>query len=72
MPEPDLKQMRASIARESRRHGDPVVAEELRRTYAAARIEVFVRDVISTAPPLTAEQSAHIARLLFQAERTTP
>ena len=65
MPEAhSLKQMRADIARASKRTGDPISAANKRRDYAAAKLEDYIRRVVETAPPLTPDQRSHIAALL--------
>lgn len=65
MPEAhSLKQMRADIARASRRTGDPTSAANKRRDYAAAKLEDYIRRVVETAPPLTQDQQLRIAALL--------
>ena len=57
MPEAhSLKQMRADIARASKRTGDPISAADKRRDYAAAKLEDYIRRVVETAPPLTQDQ----------------
>ena len=65
MPEAhSLKQMRADIARASKRTGDPISAASKRRDYAAAKLEDYIRRVVETAPPLTPDQQLRIAALL--------
>ena len=65
MPEAhSLKQMRADIARASKRTGDPISAADKRRDYAAAKLEDYIRRVVETAPPLTQDQRSRIAALL--------
>jgi hypothetical protein len=59
-----LKQMRADIARASKRTGDPISAADKRRDYAAAKLEDYIRRVVDQAPPLTEDQRARIAALL--------
>jgi len=62
-----LKQLRAGIARAtraSRRSGDARAADELRRDYAAAKLEDYVRRTVNAAPPLTQDQQSRIAALL--------
>ena len=59
-----LKQMRADIARASKRTGDPMSAADKRRDYAAAKLEDYIRRVVETAPPLTQDQRSRIAALL--------
>jgi hypothetical protein len=59
-----LKQMRADIARASKRTGDPISAADKRRDYAAAKLEDYIRRVVKTAPPLTDDQRIRIATLL--------
>jgi hypothetical protein len=56
MPETDFGTMRSEIGRESRRArrtGDQERLEALRRDYAAARLEDYVRRVVADFPPLT-------------------
>ena len=65
MPEAhSLKQMRADIARASKRTGDPISAANKRRDYAAAKLEDYIRRVVETAPSLTDDQRSRIASLL--------
>ena len=65
MPEAhSLKQMRADIARASKRTGDPISAADKRRDYAAAKLEDYIRRVVETAPSLTDDQRSRIASLL--------
>ena len=65
MPEAhSLKQLRAGIARASKRTGDPISAADKRRDYAAAKLEDYIRRVVETAPPLTQDQQSRIAALL--------
>jgi hypothetical protein len=59
-----LKQMRADIARASKRTGDPLSAANKRRDYAAAKLEDYIRRVVETAPSLTDDQRSRIASLL--------
>jgi hypothetical protein len=59
-----LKQMRADIARASKRTGDPISAADKRRDYAAAKLEDYIRRVVETAPSLTDDQRSRIASLL--------
>jgi hypothetical protein len=59
-----LKQMRADIARASKRTGDPISAANKRRDYAAAKLEDYIRRVVETAPSLTDDQRSRIASLL--------
>jgi hypothetical protein len=59
-----LKQMRADIARASKRTGDPTSAANKRRDYTAAKLEDYIRRVVKTAPPLTDDQRSRIASLL--------
>lgn len=61
--DPSLAQMRAALARAART-GNPAEAVEVRRAYAAAKLEDYVRRVVDGAPPLTDEQRARIAILL--------
>ena len=65
MPEAhSLKQMRADIARASKRTGDPISAADKRRDYAAAKLEDYIRRIVDQAPPLTEDQRSRIAALL--------
>ena len=41
---------------------------DLRRNYAAARVEDYVRRTVAAAPPLTDEQRARIAAALLPAD----
>jgi hypothetical protein len=59
-----LKQMRADIARASRRTGDPISAADKRRDYAAAKLEDYISRIVAEAPPLTEDQRSRIAALL--------
>jgi hypothetical protein len=59
-----LKQMRADIARASKRTDDPMSAANKRRDYAAAKLEDYIRRVVETAPSLTDDQRSRIASLL--------
>jgi hypothetical protein len=59
-----LKQMRAEIARSSKRTGDPTQAKNWRRDYTAAKLEEYVRRTVNNAPPLTSDQQSRIAALL--------
>ena len=65
MPEAhSLKQLRAGIARASKRTGDPISAADKRRDYAAAKLEDYIRRIVDQAPPLTEDQRSRIAALL--------
>jgi hypothetical protein len=59
-----LKQLRAGIARASKRTGDPMSAADKRRDYAAAKLEDYIRRTVDQAPPLTEDQRSRIAALL--------
>jgi hypothetical protein len=63
--------MRASIARASKRSGDPTCADDARRDYAAAKLEDYVRRVVDTAPPLTQGQKSKISALLTPGSEAT-
>lgn len=65
MPRPatdPLRSKQAELAAATRHHPERV--DELRRDYAAAKLEDFVRRTVDAAPPLTDEQRARVARLL--------
>ena len=65
MPEAhSLKQLRAGIARASKRTGDPISAADKRRDYAAAKLEDYIKRVVDQAPPLTQDQQARLATLI--------
>jgi hypothetical protein len=66
----ELKDMRAGIARASRRGRDPAEADQLRAEYAALKIEIFIRRVIAEAPPLTEGQRLRLSRLLTAPDRS--
>ncbi len=54
-------------ARLKRRPNDPVIrarVDELRAEYRALALEDAIRAVVDTAPPLTADHRAKLARLL--------
>ena len=76
MPESaQLARLRAGIARaehNSQLTGDTAPALDARREYAAARIEDYVRRVVDSAPPLSAEQRARLAVLLLSPTSGTP
>jgi hypothetical protein len=59
-----LKQMRANIARASKRTGDITAANNARRDYTAAKLEEYVRRTVNAAPPLTPDQQSRISALL--------
>ena len=60
----EQRRQRACIAIESRwRPDDPALAER-RRDYRAARAEEYVKALVDTWPPLTAEQKNRLALLL--------
>ena len=67
MPRSSLQTMRVGIARAektAKRTGDRAPVERIRRDYAAASIEDYVRRTVDSAPPLTDAQRDRIAALL--------
>ena len=62
---PEGRRRRARAAALSRHHPDrPEVAAEDRRTLKADAAERYVRELVDSFPPLTAEQRARLASLL--------
>lgn len=67
MSEDRLENLRAEIARESRtvrRTGDQSRLEDLKRAYAAAKLDDYIRRVFADFPPLTEDQRARLTALL--------
>ena len=63
--DPEGRQRRARLAANTRHHPDrPELAAEDRRTLKADAAERYVRELVDTFPPLTAEQRARLASLL--------
>lgn len=50
------------------RYGDPEKIAETKRDLATANLEKYISKVVADAPPLTAEQRAHLAALLIGGE----
>ena len=65
MPEAhSLKQMRADIARASKRTGDPISVANKRRDYAAAKLEDYIRRVVDLRHHSPKISESRIAALL--------
>jgi hypothetical protein len=60
---PEQTKLRSRIA-VCTRLGDAVGAAEARRDLKAVNLEIHIRDLVATAPPLTREQRQHLIRLL--------
>ena len=60
----ELKDLRAGIARASRRGQDPAVADRLRREYAERKLATVIEKAIANCPPLEPEQASRLAALL--------
>ena len=63
MPE-NLVDLRAGIARASRRGHDPAEADALRREYAVEKLATLIEQSVRECPPLTNEQAERLASLL--------
>jgi hypothetical protein len=62
---PEGRRRRARAAALRRHHPDrPELAADDQRTLKAARAERYVRELVDTFPPLTAEQRGRLALLL--------
>lgn len=63
--DPEGRRLRARAAALARHHPDqPEAGAEERRTLRAAAAERYIRELVDTFPPLTAEQRARLAALL--------
>lgn len=63
MPDPWTR-IRSRLASAVRAGEPPEIIEGLRRDLRAARAEVYLRDLMATAPPLTETQRAALAGIL--------
>jgi hypothetical protein len=62
---PERHKLAGKLASSTRHHGpESPQARHYKRDLAAVQIEDFVRKVVDSAPPLTAEQQTRIAALL--------
>ena len=59
----NLAAYRTAVARATK-NGDAEAVTDARRDLAAAKLEVHIRDLVDSAPPLTAEQRERLAALL--------
>jgi hypothetical protein len=64
MSDDRLGNLRAEIARESRRTGDQSRLDDLRRAYAEAKLDDYIRRIFAAFPPLTEDQRARLTALL--------
>lgn len=62
---PQSRAARARLARSARAKGpDSVETVDARRDFNAARLDDYIRHILSQAPPLTDEQRTRLAELL--------
>jgi len=59
-----LRASALKIARESRRTGDQSRLEDLKRAYAEAKLDDYIRRIFADFPPLTQDQRARLTALL--------